>query len=171
MSERAQQSRPVPQGDEAALYELHAERLQRSVAHALGVDHHHAEDACAFAWAQLLRYQPQRDNIAAWLVTVAAREAWRLSRRQRAELSDELEQPDRYAHLEDVGATLDDQIAAREALRAVAELPERQRHLLARQAAGLSHHEIAAETGDSWRTVDRQLGRARAQIREAGGEA
>jgi RNA polymerase sigma factor (sigma-70 family) len=60
--------------------------------------------------------------------------------------------------------------AAREALRALAELPERQAHLLARQAAGLSYDEIAAETGDSRRTVDRQLGRARAQIREAGGE-
>jgi len=103
-------------------------------------------------------------------VTVAVREAWKLSRRQRAEISAEVEASDAYAHLEDIGATLDDQVAAREALRAVAELPERQRHLLARQAAGLGHDELAADTGDSMRTVDRQLGRARARIREAGGE-
>ena len=104
-------------------------------------------------------------------MTVAVREAWTLSRRQRAEISGEVEASDAYAHLEDIGATLDDQVAAREALRAVAELPERQRHLLARQAAGLSHDELAADTGDSSRTIDRQLGRARARIREAGGEA
>jgi len=171
MERRPGMSAPTQRGDEAELFARYHDMLLRAVSRRASAPAVVIEDACAFAWAQLLRYQPQRDNIAAWLVTVAAREAWRLSRRQRAELSDELEQPDRYAHLEDVGATLDDQIAAREALRAVAELPERQRHLLARQAAGLSHDEIAAETGDSWRTVDRQLGRARAQIREAGGEA
>ena len=42
--------------------------------------------------------------------------------------------------------------------------PSASGHLVARQAAGLSYDEIAAETGDSWRTVDRQLCRARAQI-------
>jgi len=163
-------STPAPRGDEAELFARFHDTLLRAVARQASAPAVVIEDACAFAWAQLLRYQPQRDNIAGWLVTVAVREAWKLSARQRAELSDELEQHDRYAHLEEIGAALDGQIAAREALRAVAELPERQRHLLARQAAGLSH-EIAAETGDSWRTVDRQLGRARAQIREAGGEA
>ena len=164
-------STPAPRGDEAELFARFHDTLLRAVARQASAPAVVIEDACAFAWAQLLRYQPQRDNIAGWLVTVAVREAWKLSARQRAELSDELEQHDRYAHLEEIGAALDGQIAAREALRAVAELPERQRHLLARQAAGLSYDEIAAETGDSWRTVDRQLGRARARIREAGGEA
>ncbi len=164
-------SAPALRGDEAELFARYHELLLRAVSRRASAPAVVIEDACGFAWAQLLRYQPQRDNIVGWLVTVAVREAWKLSRRQRAELSDELEQHDRYAHLEEIGATLDDQVAAREALRALAELPERQSHLLARQAAGFSHDEIAAETGDSWRTVDRQLGRARRRIREAGGES
>ncbi len=161
----------APRGDEGELFAHYHDMLLRAVSRQASAPAVVIEDACAFAWLQLLRYQPQRDNIVAWLVTVAVREAWKLSRRQRAEISAEVEASDAYAHLEHTGATLDDQVAAREALRAVAELPERQRHLLARQAAGLSYDEIAAETGDSWRTVDRQLGRARARIREAGGEA
>ena len=161
---------PPPRGDEAELFARYHDMLLRVVSRRASAPAAVIEDACAFAWAQLLHYQPERDNIVGWLVTVAVREAWTLSRRQRAECSDGLEQHDRYAHLEDVGAALEHRVAAREALRAVAELPERQRHLLARQAAGLSYEEIAAETGDSWRTVDRQLGRVRARMREAGGE-
>ena len=164
-------SGPTQRGDETELFARHHEMLLRAVARQASAPAVVIEDACGFAWAQLLRYQPQRDKIVGWLVTVAVREAWKLSARQRAELSGELEQHDRYAHLEDAGAALEHHLAAREALRALAELPERQAHLLARQAAGFSHEEIAAETGDSWRTVDRQLGRARRKIREAGGES
>jgi RNA polymerase sigma factor (sigma-70 family) len=160
----------APRGDEGELFAHYHDMLLRAVSRQASAPAVVIEDACAFAWLQLLRYQPQRDNIVGWLVTVAVREAWKLSRRQRAEISGEVEASDAYAHLEHIGATLDDQVAAREALRAVAELPERQRHLLARQAAGLSHDELAADTGDSMRTIDRQLGRARARIREAGGE-
>jgi len=36
------------------------------------------EDACLFAWLQLLRRQPDRDHIRGWLCTVARRETWRL---------------------------------------------------------------------------------------------
>jgi hypothetical protein len=37
------------------------------------------DDACAFAWVQLIRRQPDRNrNWRAWMVTVAERGAWRL---------------------------------------------------------------------------------------------
>jgi DNA-binding CsgD family transcriptional regulator len=37
------------------------------------------DDACAFAWVQFMRVQPDRDrNWRAWLITTAEREAWRL---------------------------------------------------------------------------------------------
>src|SRR4051812_8317899 len=38
------------------------------------------DEACSFAWAQLLRYQPDRDMAVAWLWRVAVREVWRLER-------------------------------------------------------------------------------------------
>src|SRR3954449_6423874 len=50
---------------------------------------------------------------------------------------------------------------------APARLRPRQRRLLTMQAAGLTYGEIAAATGDSLRTVDRQLVRSRAALRAA----
>ena len=50
-------------------------------------------------------------------------------------------------------------------LRAVGEvLPERQRRLIALQAIGCSYAELAALTGDTPRTVDRQLARAKRRL-------
>jgi DNA-directed RNA polymerase specialized sigma24 family protein len=44
------------------------------------------EDACAFAWIQFFRYQPDRDrNWKGWLYRTAQREAWRLNARHRTE--------------------------------------------------------------------------------------
>ncbi len=75
-------------GDEAVLYERYARRLERSVARALGAEREHAEDACAFAWAQLCATQPERrEELFAWLRTTAIREGRRLAqlaRRERA---------------------------------------------------------------------------------------
>jgi DNA-directed RNA polymerase specialized sigma24 family protein len=60
---------------------------------------------------------------------------------------------------------LDRRLQARLALAMVAELPPRQRRLFALQIAGLSYAETSAVTGDSVRTVDRQLRRAHARVR------
>lgn len=49
-------------------------------------------------------------------------------------------------------------------LDAIAQLRPRQRRLLAMRAAGLRYEEMIDVTGDSFRTVDRQLVRARAAI-------
>ena len=67
-----------PRGDEAALFTEHHERLERAVARAVTAPHQVIEDACAFAWLQLLRTDPEREAIFAWLKVVATREAIRL---------------------------------------------------------------------------------------------
>jgi len=158
------------QGDEAELFEDHAERLLRAVRHTLKVPYHLAEEACAFAWMQLVRTQPDRASVFAWLRVVAVNEALRLMRREEpaTELEDEPGEGPGTAAFQGVAepADLQDTIAARAALALLGRLPERQRHLFARHVAGLSYDEIAAETGDSWRTVERQLRRARARLRE-----
>jgi len=51
--------------------------------------------------------------------------------------------------------------AARDALAAVAALPARQRRVLGLHVGGYSYAEIGTRTGDSYRTVDRQMTRAR----------
>jgi DNA-directed RNA polymerase specialized sigma24 family protein len=117
----------------------------------------------------LLRRQPERRSIFAWLRVVAIREAYRLS---RTACSD--------AHLEDLGAgdgwealipgiwSLDETIEARAALRLLAELPEREREDLTLLVAGFSYREIAEMTGGrTFTNVSKQLARARARMRLA----
>ena len=47
------------------------------------------EDACQFAWSRLLHHSDRvhRETALAWLATTAVREAFRLLRRDRRELS------------------------------------------------------------------------------------
>jgi DNA-directed RNA polymerase specialized sigma24 family protein len=67
--------------------------------------------------------------------------------------------------VEDLRACLERQQAARAVLARVAALGPRHRELFALQVAGLSYREIADLTGDSVRTVDRQLTRAHERVR------
>ncbi len=156
-------------GDEADLYGQHNERLVRSVRRAVHASDALIEDACSFAWVQLMRCQPRRETAFAWLRMVAIREAWALSRRERRALS--LDEP-----LDGDGGGLVDAIAgvdlqvtleAREALRCVAALRPLHRRTFARHVAGLSYEEIAEETGQSWRQVSRHLSRSRDALQEA----
>jgi DNA-directed RNA polymerase specialized sigma24 family protein len=120
--------------------------------HVPGLDF--ADEACSFAWAQLLWHQPERPSVAGWLWRVAVREVWRLEGVERAQQA-------LYVH----GSEASDPIEARrgwlEALDALRSLRPRQRRLLGLRAGGRDYHEISAATGDSCRTVDRQLVRAR----------
>src|SRR3954471_17321226 len=70
---------PSQRGDEDALFRSFNDELMRSVRRAVGTSDANIEDACAIAWGQFLRYQPDRDrNWRGWLYTVAKHEAWRL---------------------------------------------------------------------------------------------
>lgn len=119
-----------------------------------------AEDACAFAWQQLITHPHIRVDAPAetlaWLTTVAIHEALHVAQRERREdtLSDTAAQrlpaPD----------SVEDAVFGRARLRALRRLPERQRRLLLLQAAGYSYDELAQATGSTYRTIDRQLRRA-----------
>lgn len=160
--------RPAELGDESALFREHHDRLRRLLRGAVhNTDEHTIDDAVSFAFIQLLRHQPDRVTIGGWLYRVAQREAVRLSVTSRAHASVEV-----LLEARDPGLTrtlshepIPKAQRTAEALTVVARLPERQRQVLARSLAGLSREEIAAETGWSQRTVDRQLVRARARVR------
>lgn len=161
----------VTRGDEAQLFSAYAQRLQREVRRVVRTTPENVEDACAFAFLQLLRFQPDRAGAYTWLTTTAVREAIKLDRRGRRTMPLEydggydewmLEPP---APTDTVGLRLE-VLAARQAIDAAA-LSSRQRRLLALQVLGLSYDEIAAQTGDTLRTIERQLEQARTKLRKA----
>jgi hypothetical protein len=161
-------SRSGRRGDEADLFGRHHRDLVRAVSHAVNASAELIEDACQTAWSILLRRQPDRATLFGWLYVVALHEAYRLSAIER-----------RDAHLEDLAAatwdrwiadrlTLDDRVEAREALRALADLPDSQRRDLALLVGGFRYHEIAEMTGGrTYTNVNKHLVKARARIRAA----
>ena len=60
-------------GDEEALFRAQHERLLRLIRRDTGAPLALVEDACCFAWLQLLRCQPEREHVVGWL-RPAARE-------------------------------------------------------------------------------------------------
>jgi RNA polymerase sigma factor (sigma-70 family) len=156
---------PPQRGDEAELFERYGERLVRLVRSRTGGSQQMAEDACSFAWIQLLRYQPERDSVFAWLRVVATREAVRLLKgqlRNAALDEDPVESPGAYV---DKRADLQLAVDAHEAMAELARLTSQQVRIFSLHIAGLTYDEICAATGYSWRQVDRHMQRARAHVR------
>ena len=155
-------------GDEERLFtELHP-WLLRVVRRQTGAPDAVVEDACAFAWMQLLRCQPERrPELPGWLRVVAVRQAVRLMARERRELPLACPREDGAPEpLEPDGGDDQDLLRAREVLGAVAALPERKRRIFGLFLAGHSYAEVAAQTGDSRRTVERQIMRSYRSLRE-----
>lgn len=157
------ESTPPARGDEAELYRRHHHKLHRAVAHVVNAPRELIEDACQTAWTILLRAQPDRDAIFAWLRVVAIREAYRLCAIERRELQRPcVDEGAAIAHSQ----PLDDALEAIEALRALAALPPRQRTDLSLQVAGYSYDEIRNLTGGrTFTNVNKSLVKARARIR------
>src|SRR4051812_10025754 len=118
-------------GDEAELFRQHEVALKRAVRAAVRAPEACIEDACSFAWLQLLRRQPDRATVFGWLRTVAIHEAWVLAARERRD------RPlgEMRAWNERSGGEAPPVVEAHAALRILAELPERQRRYLALLAA------------------------------------
>jgi len=156
--------RPRLHGDEAELYSrLHAP-LERAVRARVRGPAASVEDACSFAWEQLLQRQPERsERLLGWLVTVATREGWRLvriERRTAAAGAGELEQvraPERE---------LEHHARALEALQALAGLRPAEQRLLALRAAGYSYRELMAIERRTYTWVNRTLVRGTRRLRE-----
>src|SRR5690242_15575444 len=81
----ADQASPAgARGDEADLFRAHNHQLLREIHKAVATTPSITEDACAFAWAQFMHHQPDREqNWRGWLFRTAQREAWRLARQSR----------------------------------------------------------------------------------------
>src|SRR4051794_9772730 len=109
------------------------------------------------------RLRPDQSRAWRWLFLVAWREGWRLHRIEARDAERTAGLP-ALERLDDRRLDPEPSVALRDAL---ARLRPRQRRLLSMQAAGLTYGEIAAATGDSLRTVDRQLVRSRAALRAA----
>jgi RNA polymerase sigma factor (sigma-70 family) len=162
---------PALRGDEEALYRTHHTRLLRLIARDVPARPQVTEDACGYAWAELLARQPERTSIVGWLRIVARREAVRLAQCDRLTVLMSAIDPD---GLTDHGrsttcrrAPANDHAEALDALALLAGLPERKRTFLTAKVAGYSYNQIASELDVSWLTVNRQLVRARAAVREA----
>jgi hypothetical protein len=62
------------------LFARDARRLQAVVSRTVYTSQANVEDACGFAWLQLVHYQPRASVAFAWLPTTAVREALKLHR-------------------------------------------------------------------------------------------
>ena len=155
-------------GDEDYLYRHHHRNLQRAVARIVNGPRELIEDACQTAWTIMLRRQPSRATIFAWLRVVAIHEAYRLCAAERGAHLEDLDHSQGWDAVIAGRVTIDDTVEARRALRSLAELPERQRQDLLLRVAGFSYREIAQMSGArTYTNVDKHLRKARARIRLA----
>src|SRR5215207_4048729 len=155
--------------DEAELYQRHHQALLIAVSNAINGSNALIEDACQSAWTILLRRQPDRGSVFAWLYVVAIHEAYRLSAIERRELQlEDLAIEGEWETILTGRVTIEAQLEALEALRALAALPDAQRRDLSLRVAGFSYREIAAMTGGrTYTNVNKHLVKARARIRRA----
>lgn len=173
MAAAAAPSRRAPRGDEETLYRAHHHRLLDLVARDVTARRQVIEDACAYAWVELLARQPERTSIVGWLRVVARHEAIRLAQIDRSTVPLSCVAADGLAtSIWSTGRATTGQEqrrAALEALAALAGLPERKRSFLTLKVAGYSYNEITEQLGTTWRTVNRRLVQARRDVRAARG--
>jgi RNA polymerase sigma factor (sigma-70 family) len=125
------------------------------------------EDACQTAWSSLLLHREgvEQGSELGWLSTTATRAALRLLRRDR--LATPLEVVAEPVRLDDYRTAHpgpEDRFELRERLAEIRRLPVRQQRVVLLQGMGYDYVEIAAVTGDTRRTVARQLTRARQRL-------
>jgi RNA polymerase sigma factor (sigma-70 family) len=150
------------------IYPQLAPQLERIVVRNLGLTTAVLEEACQVAWGELAlrRSEVAQGHELPWLATTAMRAALRLLRAGRREISlDDAEQHERLVEIGAVAPGPESALEARARLAAVEQLPVRQRRMVLMQGFGYAYEEIAERTGSSRRTVERQLLRARQQLR------
>jgi RNA polymerase sigma factor (sigma-70 family) len=154
--------------DVGELYRSLSGRLEHIVRRDVRASDVVIEDACQFAWVGLVRHcgRVRREAALSWLARTAEREAFKLARR-------ELRDQSLDATLEEAGDTtfegsapaLEELVDQHVRLESISDLPGRQQRLVWLQGLGFSYEEMAAQTGDSQRTVERQLLRAKRRLR------
>ena len=149
------------------LYEELAPTLERIVASNVQATRTLVEEACQSAWAGLLQHRRKLipGTELGWLATTATREALLLMRLQRRDLSLEAEREAEGEVLElAFAAGPEETVDIQERLAEVRQLPARQHRIVMLQGFGYRYEEIAEVTGDSPRTVERQLLYARRRL-------
>ncbi len=154
-----------PSAELGQLYVELAPQLRRVVGTHLRAPEWVLDDACQMAWEALLVRPGQVDRTHAlgWLATTARREALGLLKRSSAELC-----LDASGHAEVIfGMAPDPQQAAEfwERLGQVRRLSRRQQRIVWMQSLGFGYEEIAAHTGETRRSVERQLVSARRRLK------
>jgi RNA polymerase sigma factor (sigma-70 family) len=153
-------ARRVGTDEIAELYRANAEQLRQLVRFSIRAPDAVIDDACQIAWSRLVGHRAgvRSETVLPWLVTTASREALKLLRRSWREFPlDQIREP----HL-----TGPEQIVEfRDRLAQIRTLPPRQQRLVWLQGLGLSYAEMAVYTGDSQRTIERQILRARRALR------
>jgi DNA-directed RNA polymerase specialized sigma24 family protein len=173
--------RPAPEPPRAAqvseFYRERADRIRAAVGASVRThDRSVIDDACQYAWLQLLRRDdvPLDEGGVAWLATVAIREGWRLARLSRAiPFGDLRGRGDIEQHLPSEPVTEVGDPEARALARAAHRdrvarfdrLSPLERRDLLLFAAGFSYDEIAQLTGSTWASVNRRLASGRTKLR------
>jgi RNA polymerase sigma factor (sigma-70 family) len=161
-------------GDEEELFQSFNAELHRDVGRAVRASDADVEDACAYAWAQFLRYQPDRDrNWRGWLYRVATREAIRLSRIDTHTLpifrTNEFFESEAKGVVEPIDPRqdlADKRIDLHDALVMLSRVPGRRKEAAVLKLIGLSYGEIADALDITPTAVNRLLVEARLHIYE-----
>jgi RNA polymerase sigma factor (sigma-70 family) len=152
-----------------ALYRRVGPTVEHLVARNINAPRALIEDACQFAWGALV---DKRDEVApeqefGWLLRTASREALRQLRMGRREPPMDLQgsNADELANVTPIALPDPLQVVTqRERLAEIRSLPLRQQRMVWMHGLGYEYHEISDETGDSRRTVERQLLRAKHRL-------
>jgi RNA polymerase sigma factor (sigma-70 family) len=157
---------PLRQPPLAQLYPQLAPQLRRVLSSHLRAPDWVLDDACQMAWEALLVHEEAIDHtrVLSWLATTARREALAILRRRSTELC--VSEQTTEALLPPAPGP-DESIEFWERMGRIRRLPRRQQRIVWMQCLGFGYAEIAAGTGDSLRTVERQLEGARRKLRAA----
>ena len=162
---------PQARFDLTEQFERDTRRLHGLVARNIDAPPDVIEEACQIAWSRLHACGGEPQSAFGWLATTAQRETLRLLRQRDRDLR--LDDPEHGAAIIQLPARTsspDRLTEFRERLAEIHQLPVRQQRMVWLQGFGYGYEEIAEVTGDSRRTVERQLTRAHQRLRAVGPE-
>jgi DNA-directed RNA polymerase specialized sigma24 family protein len=169
LPEEDRSGRPVSDEELALLYETRRKMIMARVTRMLRwvPDHEIIDEAVEQAFLEAVRRRPARPPMPlAWITTVAYRRAINFAER-RARQDPELVVPDRLEERLGHGHAPAPELwlEAHELLRALAELPDSQRQVVALAAAGYTHQEAGERVGLTVRGAENAARRGRGALR------
>jgi RNA polymerase sigma factor (sigma-70 family) len=146
--------------DLATLYPELAPALRRVVAKAVDAPASIQEEACQLAWGRLVSHRAEVDEVHAlsWLATTARRATVEMLRDRDRCVS--IDADENLVLVAPASAGTERLYEHRQRLDQLQQLPLRQQLMVWLRGLGYDYSEIASRTGDSERTVERQLRRA-----------